>query len=190
MGSTVLNYAAGRGHLEVVQVLIEQKVDVNQSGRKGTTAVMAASRECHVEVVKILVKAKADVNHVNDQFDTALMFAAAGNYDEIVKILIESNADLNRENSEGFTAFKYAVYLGHQDVVHVFEMVEKAVQDKLKSDFLKFGNFVQNLPTYNDVNQSSSLFISVVKDTLSKMTDCSSGRLPLRTGGGWVRQSD
>jgi hypothetical protein len=58
-----LPYAAGRGHLEVVQRLLDAKANVNASAAVWEwTALQAAAKGGHLEVVQRLLDAKADVN--------------------------------------------------------------------------------------------------------------------------------
>ena len=60
-GTTPLMFASLNGNFELVQHLIEQKVDVNARDLLyGWTALMQATFYGHKEVIKILLKAQAD----------------------------------------------------------------------------------------------------------------------------------
>lgn len=53
-GWTPLNWAAGRGDLEIVKVLVDAKTDILATGRDQRTPYMIALSAGHVEVVKFL----------------------------------------------------------------------------------------------------------------------------------------
>ncbi len=82
-----LLYAAGQGHIDIIRQLIHRGVDVNQSGKNGTTALMLAAEYGQEDVVVALLRAGAEVNQTNQHGDTALMFAEKYGHDEVVKHL-------------------------------------------------------------------------------------------------------
>jgi ankyrin repeat protein len=85
-----LPYAARRGHLEVVQRLLDAEADVNASAAAGEwTALQAAAKGGHLEVVQRLLDAKANVNAVAAIYEgrTALQAAAEGGHLEVVALL-------------------------------------------------------------------------------------------------------
>eukprot|EP01052_Picozoa_sp_SAG31_P043108 SAG31_NODE_7078_length_1794_cov_7.903856_1_plen_517_part_01 len=97
-GLTLLYIAAYGGHLEIVQMLLEDpEVDINdQTDQHKLTALMPAAQEGHLEVVKYLHARGADPNIRNDEEGTALLFAAKYNRLEIAKYLLnEMRADCN-----------------------------------------------------------------------------------------------
>lgn len=77
-GITPLIAAASEGHVEVVTLLLEKKIELNSKDKDGTNALMAASARGHNLVVSLLLKAGAAVNEQNADGHTALMFAYNG----------------------------------------------------------------------------------------------------------------
>ena len=81
--STMLHAAAHRGHLEVVNFLIDNGANISTVNGVHLTALQIAAEKGHAEVVKTLYEAGA----VPDQ--TALHHAAANNKLEVVKYLLQ-----------------------------------------------------------------------------------------------------
>jgi hypothetical protein len=86
-----LPHAAGGGHLEIVQRLLDAKADVNAAAAYGgRTALQAAAGGGHLEVVQRLLDAKADVNAAaaaGYRGRTALQAAAEGGHLEVEALL-------------------------------------------------------------------------------------------------------
>jgi uncharacterized protein len=92
---TGLIRAADRGHVRIVERLLDTKVEVDRVNRLGWTALLEAiilgggDRE-HTEVVRLLVAAGADVNLADGDGVTPLGHARRQGYDEIAAILQRS----------------------------------------------------------------------------------------------------
>ena len=82
-GHTALMFAAGEGHLEIVQILLAQGAEVNALNQVGATALSRAKAKGHTEIVNLLKSAgaidKADAEGQSireDQINQALLHAA------------------------------------------------------------------------------------------------------------------
>ena len=73
-GRTALASASGKGHREIVELLLANGADVNANKNNGETALMAASQGGHREVVELLLAKGAEVNFNGAK--TALIFAS------------------------------------------------------------------------------------------------------------------
>ena len=101
-GEHALSYAAGNGHLDVVQVLLRAGADVNaKDDNDGYTALMSAAANGHNYIIKILVAAGADLETRDKTDETALILAATLNSPDTVQALIDEGADVNEGYSTG-----------------------------------------------------------------------------------------
>ena len=103
-------WGAPGGHIEVVELLLAAKANVNAKSKRGYTALMGAAWRGNTEVVKLLLAANADVNAKSDRGTTALITAAYRDKIEVVKLLLAANADVNAMPTDG--KFKGKTALG------------------------------------------------------------------------------
>jgi len=119
-GMTPLEWAARRGHNDVVKVLLENNADVNASRHTdGVTALYIAAQNGHAEVVEMLLANKGEVNASRtDTGITALYIATRRGYAEIVKLLLASDADVNASLArDGSTPLHDAAWKGNVELV-------------------------------------------------------------------------
>ena len=94
-GYTPLFVASRNGNIEVVELLLEAKADVNKAETNGYTPLIIASQNDHIEVVKLLLAAKADVDikvKIDGKVYTALSVAKEKGYTHIVTLLKKQGA--------------------------------------------------------------------------------------------------
>ena len=111
--------AAKRGHLEVVQLLLEAGADQNAAGKNRATALLAAAQSGHSEVVQLLLQAGADKNAATQGGETALMAASESDHLAVVQLLLEAGADRNAAVRYGATILMAAAEKGRLEVVQV-----------------------------------------------------------------------
>ncbi|MFW1801713.1 ankyrin repeat domain-containing protein [Acinetobacter nematophilus] len=80
-----LVYAASLGEIELVEQLLSQGIDPNQTDEEGYSALHAAAENDHLEIVKLLVNQGADA-HYKSKY-TALELAEMANNKQIVEYL-------------------------------------------------------------------------------------------------------
>ncbi|WP_442597983.1 ankyrin repeat domain-containing protein [Parapusillimonas sp. JC17] len=83
LGWTPLQYAASKGHLDTVQMLLANKAIVNAPGPDGTTALMMAALSGKQPVVQALLDAGADPTMVNLKKQDAVFWARLRNHDAL-----------------------------------------------------------------------------------------------------------
>ncbi|CAD0098231.1 unnamed protein product [Aureobasidium mustum] len=94
-GRTALYHAAIEGHGDVIEMLLQNKANVNAQGGPHGNALRAASHNGHYEVVKILLDHKADVNLPAADSITALRAAIVMDRQDVVRLLLERGANVN-----------------------------------------------------------------------------------------------
>lgn len=120
-GWTAFIYAAAKGSLDIVQILLAAGADVNAASYSGQTALSEAAYWGHLEIVNLLICVGADVN-LHEIDDTtplmkALMFGF-GSFD-IVKALLDAGADPNIRNNGGQTALDIALEKNNTAVAQI-----------------------------------------------------------------------
>jgi ankyrin repeat protein len=74
-GWTPLHYAASRGHVEIMQMLLDEHAYIDAASPNGTTPLMMAARYGTPAAVKLLLEEGADPSLKNDLGLTAIDFA-------------------------------------------------------------------------------------------------------------------
>ena len=109
---TPLMMAALRGHVVLVEMLIQRQATINHPG---WTPLHYAATGGHTAIVDLLIQRGADVNADSPNGTTPLMMAARYGSAQSVKSLIQAGADLLKQNQQGLTAFDFAVQSGLPD---------------------------------------------------------------------------
>ena len=116
-GFSPLMNAALRGHLEIVQILLDTHAAINTKcvclgwSGGGFAALMMASGAGHADVVDVLLTQGADPDIKSNNGTTALIRAAEeSNNMPIIRALLDKGADVNARNDKGETALIKAVY--------------------------------------------------------------------------------
>ena len=129
-GSTCLHAAAGRGLLQVVNLLfmLRPDVEVDLDGGDGQTPLHAAAQHYSDEMVRTFLRRGAKIEaRVDSTGATPLMMAAKSGRDSVVQILIDAGADINATGNSAVlyksTALHMASQNGHLAVVKA--LVEK-----------------------------------------------------------------
>ncbi|GAB1216423.1 hypothetical protein ATERTT37_005638 [Aspergillus terreus] len=100
MGITPLHCAAYRGNEEMVELLLDNKADINATCKDGSTAMHLATEQGHRKIMKLLLTRRANSRTANRHGVTALQSAVGTAYDEAtVPMLIKSRSDMDAQNS-------------------------------------------------------------------------------------------
>ncbi|KAF0719332.1 Aste57867_1116 [Aphanomyces stellatus] len=118
-GESALHWASERGHLDVVDVLLDTHgMDVNLVDENGQSALHYASEEDHVDVVRALLHHAIDVNLVDEDGKSALHCASAKGCVQVVRALLATHGiDINAVTEAGSSALQLATAHGHAPVV-------------------------------------------------------------------------
>ena len=89
-GNTLLHIAATRPNREIIEYLLEQKIDINATNNSGRTALHIAAQLNNLLVADILVKYKAQIRK-NDNFGhSALWIANIKGFPQMLQLLVNA----------------------------------------------------------------------------------------------------
>ena len=110
-GMTPLMVAAEKGHVELIEELIQAGAKVNCFNLlTGDTSLIYASEASQTACVSKLLEFRANINMQGKNGDTALISAVRNGYEECSQALIDSGVNLNIQNNNGNTALIAAVH--------------------------------------------------------------------------------
>ena len=172
-GITPLEWAARKGHQDVVKVLLDNNAEVNATRHTdGVTALHVATVNGHAEVVKLLLDHNADVNasrHTDGV--TALHIAAQEGHAEVVKLLLDHNADVNASrHTDGDTALYVAAENGHAEVVKMLLVSNADVNAS------RYTEAFRDLPTAVELRRAG--VVNLMPDTVASSHTEAFGDLP------------
>jgi uncharacterized protein len=118
-GESPLMLAALRGHLALVERLIERKAHVNKPGWTPLHYATSHSGPNAVAITRLLLEHHAFIDASSPNGTTPLMMAAQYGTMEVVKILLEEGADTAMRNEQGLGVLDFAQLSGRQPVVEL-----------------------------------------------------------------------
>jgi len=118
-GDAKLAVAVKTGDKAAVQMLLQQRVDVNVPEVDGTTALHWAVRNDDADLVDRLIRAGAKAQATNRYGITPLFLACMNGNPAIIEKLLKAGADVNAVSNEGETALMTAARTGNVDAVKV-----------------------------------------------------------------------
>ncbi|KAK4085044.1 uncharacterized protein Triagg1_34 [Trichoderma aggressivum f. europaeum] len=121
-GSTHLQIAAAKGHVPILEMLLENKVHIDSLDSFGYTALYCAAENGHLPAVTILLENKADIDCKMTDGCTALYTAVVGGHYKIVQYLLARGAHVTDgpNASERTCPLKRAVSLNRREIVKLF----------------------------------------------------------------------
>ncbi|XP_052073710.1 uncharacterized protein LOC127711643 isoform X2 [Mytilus californianus] len=118
-GSTPLICTCNDGYTDMVQWILNNDVDVDQSRIDGNTGLIIACRQGHVDIVRLLLQKNPIIDLCNQNEIEALNWACYKGYTSIVNMLLEKNPNVDLCNLNGITALNWACYKGYNIIVNM-----------------------------------------------------------------------
>ena len=117
--------AAQKGHIELVQYLIDEGADVNRRNSIGESALYVAGIAGHKDIVRLLLNNGADPN-VMTMTGPLLYQLAFQNNIELTEILLEQGANVNIKGGEYPVPISLAIRDGNKEVLKL--LLEKGAK--------------------------------------------------------------
>ena len=118
-GNTPLHFASGKGHDDIIKLLISQKAAVNAVNCHGDTPLFWAVNNNHISSAKLLIEHGAEVNQKNEYGWSPLHLSAYKGYQEMTGLLIDKGSEVNARDNQGVTAIFWAVDSLSNEVVEL-----------------------------------------------------------------------
>ncbi|HUU20210.1 MAG TPA: ankyrin repeat domain-containing protein [Sedimentisphaerales bacterium] len=116
-GFTPLHLASSKGHIEIVEFLLNHGADIELEIFNGETPLMLAAQYARhgqqYETIKTLLEHGAKVNHKDENGRTALHDAAMYSGKEVINLLISYGADVNAGDEDHCTPLHQAAMLNN-----------------------------------------------------------------------------
>jgi ankyrin repeat protein len=112
-GESALMYAALKGHLALVKLLISKDADINKSG---WTPLHYACTNGHLEIAQFLLEKGAVVDALSPNETTPLMMAIRAGNIQLVRLLLDRGADIRIRNQQGFSAIDVAELFNQEEI--------------------------------------------------------------------------
>ncbi|XP_078084428.1 protein TANC1 isoform X2 [Mustelus asterias] len=116
-GETALTAAAGRGKLEVCELLLQRGAVVSHPNRRGIAPVFCAARQGHWQIADLLFQHGADMNTTDKQGRTPLMVASCEGHVSTVEFLLSKGASISSVDKEGLTPLSWSCLKGQKPLV-------------------------------------------------------------------------
>jgi ankyrin repeat protein len=95
LGWIALHYAAYKGHLESVRLLVDGWTRVEIVANNGYTALTLAATKGHSEVVRLLIEKGANLNTTTSCGRTPLFYAIENGHLKTVRLLVDMNMSVS-----------------------------------------------------------------------------------------------
>ncbi len=118
-GESLLVDAAKRHDTTAVRGLIAKRINVNDTSRDGSTALLWAAYHSDAALTRALIAAGANPNLANKYGITPLLQASRTGADEVVQALLRAGADPALAHPEGETPLMAAAYAGSVPTVRL-----------------------------------------------------------------------
>jgi hypothetical protein len=133
-GYTPLHHAAEKGHIKVVQLLLDKSgPQINIRSNSQSTPLCLAASKGHETVVKLLIDRGANLEAENEVGRTPLLWAAEKGHEAVVKLLIDRGANLEVKDGFGRTPLLWAAEKGHEAVVKL--LIDRGANLEVKDGF-------------------------------------------------------
>jgi len=114
----ILSIVSAEGHVEIVDILIENQADLTSIDSNGSSDLMLAIRRGFDDIAGSLIKGGVDLNQQDNHGENALMISIQSGNNSTSRMLLESGVDLNSQSHLGETAMVLALRDGDTNLAN------------------------------------------------------------------------
>src|SRR3569833_2181231 len=120
-GRTSLHMAAGKGHEEIIRLLLDAGAAINERDESGETPLLLSAQIGHVGIVELLLDRGADPDNIRQVSSSTPLHAAAMNgHEAIARLLLDRGADPGIIGQKKYTTPQHSAHLnGHEAVARL-----------------------------------------------------------------------
>jgi len=128
---SALTYAAEKGDVDVVRLLVERRALVNKPDPSGDPAISWAAARGHLDTVQLLLEKGANIDTPDNNKETSLLGAVANGHHNVTRLLISKGAQVNPGNDTANTALIFAASHGYLDDAHLLLGAERKLKRRM-----------------------------------------------------------
>ena len=128
-GTTAMIAASEKGHVEIVEMLISARANVD-AGHCVGSALLAASGNGHIDIVKLLIKNGANVNLKPRHGPTPFIAAVMQKDVKMAKVFLEAGADMYMKDSNGVSSYDWAKRNDHSEMIRLLLDTQRKIKAK------------------------------------------------------------
>jgi hypothetical protein len=129
-GNTALHLAAEKGHMGIVQLLLDTGIDINAANKDSQTCLHIAVAQDNVAMAGLLMEKGALADAKNGLGQSALHIAVEKGNTALVGLVLDYASDVDARDCLGQTAFHRAVAMGWEEIVRL--MLLRGVNSQAK----------------------------------------------------------
>lgn len=129
-GNTALHLAAEKGHMGIVQLLLDTGIDINAANKDSQTCLHIAVAQDNVAMAGLLMEKGALADAKNGLGQNALHIAVEKGNTALVGLVLDYATDVDARDCLGQTAFHRAVAMGWEEIVRL--MLLRGVNSQAK----------------------------------------------------------
>ncbi|KAI4092894.1 MAG: hypothetical protein L6R37_007496 [Teloschistes peruensis] len=119
---TPLQKAVGKGHADIVEILLNYGASVNVVGCQGYTVLKIAAKAGYANVAKLLLEHGSAFDKSTDGDEPTLLYwVASAGHEDVVRLLLEHGADEDRNGEWGKKALVNAVQRNFTGIVKLLK---------------------------------------------------------------------
>lgn len=127
--SSPMSFAAYHNHIEIVEMLLKAKADVNHANSYGNTPLFYAALNGNIDLAKKMIKAGANINHKSLRDHYSAHYAAYGGNIELFGLLLK-DIDINAVDEYKAGFIHWAAYGGNLELFS--KLINKGLDPKAK----------------------------------------------------------